>query len=70
MKAVEYVKTKGKITNSEYQEINNVTEQTALRDIKVLIENNVFIKTGTNAERQAAGTLEQSGNEIAKTNEI
>jgi hypothetical protein len=26
-------------TNSEYHAINNVTEQTALRDIKALIEN-------------------------------
>jgi ATP-dependent DNA helicase RecG len=50
IKAVLYVKEKGKITNSEYQEVNNVTEQTALRDIKVLIENNVFIKTGTNKD--------------------
>ncbi|GAB6012450.1 ATP-binding protein [Viscerimonas tarda] len=50
IKAVLYVKEKGKITNSEYQEINNVTEQTALRDIKALIENIVFIKTGTNKD--------------------
>jgi ATP-dependent DNA helicase RecG len=50
IKAVLYVKEKGKITNSEYQTINNVTEQTALRDIKALIENAVFIKTGTNKD--------------------
>ncbi|GHV65982.1 hypothetical protein FACS1894199_08260 [Bacteroidia bacterium] len=50
IKAVLYVKEKGKITNSEYQVINNVTEQTALRDIKALIENAIFIKAGTNKD--------------------
>jgi ATP-dependent DNA helicase RecG len=50
IKAVLYVKEKGKITNREYQELNNVTEQTALRDIKSLIENNIFTKAGTNKD--------------------
>lgn len=50
VKAVLYVKERERITNKEYQEINNVTEQTALRDIKFLIENAVLIKTGTNKD--------------------
>jgi ATP-dependent DNA helicase RecG len=50
VKAVLYVKEKGRITNKEYQEINDVTDQTALRDIKILVENNVFIKAGTNKD--------------------
>ena len=38
VKAVLYVKEKGKITNSEYQEINNVSRITATRDFAELVE--------------------------------
>jgi ATP-dependent DNA helicase RecG len=38
MKAVEYIKTKGKITNAEYQEINNVSKRTATNDLSELVE--------------------------------
>jgi len=38
LKAVEYVKEKGKITNKEYQELNGVSKVTAYRDLTELIE--------------------------------
>lgn len=38
LKAVEYVKEKGKITNKEYQELNKVSKVTAFRDLTELIE--------------------------------
>jgi ATP-dependent DNA helicase RecG len=46
IKAVLHVKEKGKITNSEYQEINKTTDQTALRDLKTLMEKNIFERVG------------------------
>lgn len=36
IKAVMYVKEKGRITNKEYQEINKVSRQTATKDLKEL----------------------------------
>jgi ATP-dependent DNA helicase RecG len=38
IKAVLYVKEKGKITNAEYQEINNVSKRTATNDLSELVE--------------------------------
>jgi ATP-dependent DNA helicase RecG len=38
VKAVLYVKEKGKITNSEYQTINNVSKRTATNDLSDLVE--------------------------------
>jgi ATP-dependent DNA helicase RecG len=38
MKAVEYVKTKGKITNAEYQEINEISKRTAAYELVELVE--------------------------------
>lgn len=46
VKAVLYVKTKGRITNKEYQEINNTTDRTALRDLETLIELNIIKRIG------------------------
>lgn len=46
VKAVLYVKEKGKITNSDYQELNDIIDRTALRDIEKLIELNIFKKVG------------------------
>lgn len=37
MKAVLYVKEKGKITNKEYQEINEVSKRTATNDLAELV---------------------------------
>ncbi|MDR0606159.1 MAG: putative DNA binding domain-containing protein [Bacteroidales bacterium] len=46
VKAVLYVKEKGKITNKEYQEINNISERTASRDLEELFQNNIFERIG------------------------
>lgn len=47
IKAVLYVKEKGKITNSEYQKINTgITDRTALRDLEVLIEKGFLQRIG------------------------
>ncbi|MDR1344299.1 MAG: hypothetical protein LBJ39_02995 [Tannerellaceae bacterium] len=39
IKAVEYVKGKGKITNKEYQKINEISNKTATYELKELVEN-------------------------------
>ena len=36
--AVLYLLEKGSITNTEYQEINDISRQTATRDLKELVE--------------------------------
>ncbi|MBO8167520.1 MAG: putative DNA binding domain-containing protein [Kosmotoga sp.] len=46
IKAVMYVKEKGRITNKEYQKINNITKRTASRDLSELVSKNIFIQTG------------------------
>jgi len=46
VKAVLFVKEKGKITNSEYQILNEVSDRTALRDIEELTERGILIKEG------------------------
>jgi ATP-dependent DNA helicase RecG len=48
VKAVQYVLKKGKITNKEYQKINNVSKATATRDLSQLYETHkILIKTGS-----------------------
>lgn len=50
LKAVEYVKEKGKITNKEYQELNSVAKPTATRDLAELVEKfSIFKNTGKGA---------------------
>lgn len=46
LKAVEYVKEKGKITNREYQELNETSDRTASRDLENLVGLGIFIKEG------------------------
>lgn len=46
VKAVLFIKEKGKITNSEYQVLNEVSDRTALRDIEELAEKGILIKEG------------------------
>lgn len=46
IKAVKYVREKGKITNKEFREIFGVAERTALRDLSDLLIKNVFEKIG------------------------
>lgn len=46
IKAVAFVKEKGKITNSEYQILNTISDRTASRDLESLTDLNVFVKEG------------------------
>ncbi|MDR1342024.1 MAG: putative DNA binding domain-containing protein [Prevotellaceae bacterium] len=45
IKAVLYVKEKGKITNKEYQEINQISNRTATYELKELVEKFDLLKT-------------------------
>jgi ATP-dependent DNA helicase RecG len=46
VKAVLYVKEKGKITNSEYQQINDTSARTAVRDLEILVNKGIFKRKG------------------------
>ncbi|HMM12401.1 MAG TPA: ATP-binding protein [Bacteroidales bacterium] len=46
VKAVLYVKEKGKITNSDYQTLNDVSRETATRDLKELIDKQLIKPSG------------------------
>ena len=46
IKAVLYVVENGSITNSQYQQVCNTSERTALRDLEELTGKGVLIKTG------------------------
>mgnify|MGYP002065122699 CR=1 FL=1 len=46
-KAVAFVKSKGRITNADYQQIAGVTSKTALRDLADLVKRGVFHRVGT-----------------------
>ncbi len=46
LKAVNFVKEKGKITNKEYQELNATTERTASRDLSDLVEKQIIKSSG------------------------
>jgi len=46
IKAVIYVKEKGKIINKEYQEINNCSRNTASNDLRRLVENHILKESG------------------------
>ena len=46
IKAVMYVKEKGRITNKEYQELINTTKRTASRDLKDLTEKEILEQVG------------------------
>ena len=47
IKAVMYVKERGRITNREYQEIVNVSRQTASRDLSDLVDKEILTTKGT-----------------------
>lgn len=47
IKAVMYVKEKGKITNKEYQELLDVSKRTATNDMEELVQKKLFEKIGT-----------------------
>ena len=46
IKAVLFVKEKGRITNKEYQEINEIAERTASRDLADLVSREIVINSG------------------------
>lgn len=58
IKAVLYVKEKGKITNSEYQMWNNVSKATATRDLTELINRKIIFLQGS-GKRDLHYTLNQ-----------
>ena len=47
IKAVIYVKEKGKITNKEYQELNNIKKRQTSEDLAVLENKGILEKIGT-----------------------
>ncbi len=51
IKAVIYVKERGRITNREYQEIAQTTDRTALRDLNRLCELGIFQRVGTTGRK-------------------
>jgi len=53
IKAVEFVKANGKITNKEYQKLNTTSERTASRDLFGLIEKNIL----RNSKAKGAGSF-------------
>jgi len=48
LKAITYLKIKGEITNSEYQELTGSQSQTALRDLRGLLSSGLVAKSGVN----------------------
>jgi predicted HTH transcriptional regulator len=46
IKAVEYVKEKGEITNKEYQELCEVSASTAKRDLQDMVDKKVLKQIG------------------------
>lgn len=46
IKAVMYVKGNGKITNREYRELNNISDEGARIDLNMMIKKDILIRTG------------------------
>ena len=46
IKAIEFLKVNSKITNKQYQELNNVTKKTATRDLKTLTDLELIHSSG------------------------
>ena len=46
IKAVDFIKENGEITNSGYQELTNISERTALRDLEDLLKKELLFKKG------------------------
>jgi ATP-dependent DNA helicase RecG len=44
VKAVLYLKEKGRITNSDYQTLNDISKATATRDLTELVEKHKILK--------------------------
>lgn len=46
-KAIEYLKENKKISRSEYVELTECSERTALRDLKELMDENIVVRRGS-----------------------
>ncbi|MFA5499996.1 MAG: DUF4062 domain-containing protein [Candidatus Omnitrophota bacterium] len=46
IKAIMYVKNKGRITNREYRQLNNISDEGARRDLEVLLKKKIFKTQG------------------------
>ena len=46
IKAVQYVKEKGRITNAEYQEINVIGKSTTIEELRNLVERKILLRIG------------------------
>ncbi len=46
IRAVMYVKERGKVTNKEYQVVNNISRQVATIDLSMLADKGIFIRIG------------------------
>lgn len=64
IKAIKYVREKGKITNAEYQKLLNVSKRTATNDLEKLVQKLLLKKIG----KQGRGIFYQieKGNNRAK----
>jgi len=51
IKAMLHINERGKITNNEYQNLNQISARTAVRDLEFLVENRVLKMKG---ERKGA----------------
>lgn len=47
IRAVMYVKEKGRITNKEYQKLNDVSNKTAYLELSDIVEKSVFVIEGS-----------------------
>lgn len=46
LKAVEFVKEKGRITNKDYQNLNNISREMATIDLRKLVQMGIFVSSG------------------------
>jgi len=47
MRAIAYIREKGKITNEEYKKINKVSKATATKDLRMMVDKLLIVKKGT-----------------------
>ena len=50
--AMRYIQERGSILNREYRELTGISEQTALRDLEMLVERGVLKKVGKTRGRR------------------
>ena len=69
IKAIMYVKKKGRITNKEYQEIANISKPTATRELATLVNANLIEQQGATG-KGTFYTLRKGSQRAQLTNEI